>query len=196
VGKGEVGGPLRTSGSFRLLPGGLGDPTGRAPAGGPWSGDRHPGWLCPPHRAAARGTADTGLPVIRRKAVVHTPTPNLLDTIYACQQRQEWYRDYAQANGGEPVELVGASGRLGRPSTTKGAAAQFLAAGDYFLVSQALSLGHTVVTREEPAPFGKKRIKIPDACNAVRVAWMADAVGTRALASTPRVPKGPEVPGV
>ncbi len=38
---------------------------------------------------------------------VHTPTPNLLDTIYACQQRQEWYRDYAQANGGEPVELVG-----------------------------------------------------------------------------------------
>ena len=42
----------------------------------------------------------------------------------------------------------------------QGAAAQFLAAGDYFLVSQALSLGYTVVTHEEPAPLGKTRIKI------------------------------------
>jgi Domain of unknown function (DUF4411) len=54
----------------------------------------------------------------------------------------------------------------------QGAAAQFLAAGDYFLVSQALSLGYTVVTHEEPAPLGKKRIKIPDACNAAGVPWM------------------------
>ncbi len=61
---------------------------------------------------------------------------------------------------------------VGSAQYDQGAAAQFLAAGDYFLVSQALSLGHTVVTHEEPAPFGKKRIKIPDACNAVRVAWM------------------------
>lgn len=54
----------------------------------------------------------------------------------------------------------------------QGATAQFAAAGDYFLVSQALSLGYTVVTHEEPAPLGKKRIKIPDACNAVGVPWM------------------------
>ena len=54
----------------------------------------------------------------------------------------------------------------------QGAAAQFLAVGDYFLVSQALSLGYTVVTHEEPAPLGKKRIKIPDACNAAGVPWM------------------------
>jgi len=39
-------------------------------------------------------------------------------------------------------------------------------------VSQALSLGYTVVTHEEPAPLGKKRIKIPDACNAAGVPWM------------------------
>ena len=45
---------------------------------------------------------------------VRTPTPDLLDTIYACEQRQVWYRDYAEANGGEPVELVG-SQRLDTP---------------------------------------------------------------------------------
>lgn len=38
---------------------------------------------------------------------VLTPTPDLLDTIYACEQRQEWYRDYAEAGGAEPVEVVG-----------------------------------------------------------------------------------------
>ncbi|WP_295699134.1 DUF4411 family protein [Lapillicoccus sp.] len=53
----------------------------------------------------------------------------------------------------------------------QGAADTFLATGDYFLVSQARSLGYTVVTREKPAPQSEKRIKIPDACNAVGVPW-------------------------
>jgi hypothetical protein len=53
----------------------------------------------------------------------------------------------------------------------QGAVAQFLAAGDYFLVAQALSLGYTVVTQEEPAPLSQKKIKIPDACQAVGVQW-------------------------
>jgi Zn-dependent peptidase ImmA (M78 family) len=38
---------------------------------------------------------------------VHTPTPDLLDTIYACQERQDWYRDFAEANDADPVPLVG-----------------------------------------------------------------------------------------
>jgi hypothetical protein len=38
---------------------------------------------------------------------VRTPTPDLLDTIYACEQRQAWYRDWAEANGDDLVELVG-----------------------------------------------------------------------------------------
>jgi Zn-dependent peptidase ImmA (M78 family) len=35
-----------------------------------------------------------------------TPSPDLLDTIYGCEQRQEWYRGYAEENGAEPVTLV------------------------------------------------------------------------------------------
>ncbi|MGL5830452.1 MAG: DUF4411 family protein [Angustibacter sp.] len=54
----------------------------------------------------------------------------------------------------------------------QGAAAQFLNAGDYFLVGQALALGYSVVTHEQPARSLKK-IKIPDACDAVDVPWMA-----------------------
>jgi hypothetical protein len=52
------------------------------------------------------------------------------------------------------------------------AVATFLGAGDFFLVSQALTLNYTVVTNEKPEPGSRKRIKIPDACNAVGVRWM------------------------
>jgi Zn-dependent peptidase ImmA (M78 family) len=34
-------------------------------------------------------------------------SPNLLDTIYQCQQRQEWYRDYARLNREDRVSFVG-----------------------------------------------------------------------------------------
>jgi len=54
-----------------------------------------------------------------------------------------------------------------------GVAAGFLGVGDYFLVSQASTLGFTVVTQEVPAPLSKSKLKIPDACAAVRVAWMS-----------------------
>lgn len=38
---------------------------------------------------------------------VLTPKPDLLDTIYACEQRQDWFREFADAHGGDPVNLVG-----------------------------------------------------------------------------------------
>lgn len=38
---------------------------------------------------------------------VARPSPDLLDTIYQCQQRQDWYRDYARSIGLDQVSQVG-----------------------------------------------------------------------------------------
>lgn len=40
------------------------------------------------------------------------PSPDLLETVYICQQRQEWYRDYSRSLGGGAVGFVG-SAKLG-----------------------------------------------------------------------------------
>jgi Zn-dependent peptidase ImmA (M78 family)/transcriptional regulator with XRE-family HTH domain len=38
---------------------------------------------------------------------VGTASPDLLDTVYQCQQRQDWYRDYARVRRESPVPFVG-----------------------------------------------------------------------------------------
>jgi Zn-dependent peptidase ImmA (M78 family) len=35
------------------------------------------------------------------------PSPDLLETIYICQQRQEWYRDFSVSNKEDPLPFVG-----------------------------------------------------------------------------------------
>jgi Zn-dependent peptidase ImmA (M78 family) len=42
-------------------------------------------------------------------ARIERPSPDLLDTIYVCQQRQEWYREFAQSEHEEPLEFVGSA---------------------------------------------------------------------------------------
>ena len=38
---------------------------------------------------------------------VGAPSGGLLDTVYLCQRRQEWYREETRATGGEPLGFVG-----------------------------------------------------------------------------------------
>ena len=38
---------------------------------------------------------------------VSRPSPNLLDTIYLCQQRQDWFRDYTRVHALPALEFVG-----------------------------------------------------------------------------------------
>jgi hypothetical protein len=48
----------------------------------------------------------------------------------------------------------------------------FLQVADYYLVSQALALGHTVITHERPST-SVKRIKIPEVCIGLNVKFMS-----------------------
>jgi Zn-dependent peptidase ImmA (M78 family) len=45
---------------------------------------------------------------IRNEGIAR-PSPDLLDMIYVCQQRQEWYRDFARAERISPVAFVGSA---------------------------------------------------------------------------------------
>jgi Zn-dependent peptidase ImmA (M78 family) len=40
---------------------------------------------------------------------VERPSPDLIDMVLACQERQDWYREYAQATGGDSLAFVGAA---------------------------------------------------------------------------------------
>ena len=54
-------------------------------------------------------------------ARIGRPSPDLLETIYICQQRQEWYRDFARAEREERLPFVGSATIDSDPVTTANA---------------------------------------------------------------------------
>lgn len=46
------------------------------------------------------------------------PSPDLLDTIYLCQQRQEWYQEFARSQGEERLRFVGSAALASDIETT------------------------------------------------------------------------------
>ena len=57
---------------------------------------------------------------------VRRPSPNLLDTIYICQQRQEWYREYAELNRLNGVPFIGSKGIDDNPKEVAREIADFI----------------------------------------------------------------------
>jgi Zn-dependent peptidase ImmA (M78 family) len=59
---------------------------------------------------------------------VRGPSPDLLDTVYLCQQRQDWYRDFARSAGEDRLLFVGSlrvGDDIGRAANTIRAALNF-----------------------------------------------------------------------
>ena len=51
---------------------------------------------------------------------VTRPSPNLLDTIYACQERQSWYRDYVRVTHQQELQFVGSATLATSPQEVAG----------------------------------------------------------------------------
>ena len=74
---------------------------------------------------------------------VTRPSPDLLEVIYQCQQRQDWYRGYARSVGLDPVPQVGS---LSTAAPTEAAASAITGALS-FSVSQRGSSWSDAFTR-------------------------------------------------
>lgn len=52
-----------------------------------------------------------------RDETLREPSNDLLDTLYLCEQRQDWYRDYALVHGVDPLTFVGSANIQEAPET-------------------------------------------------------------------------------
>lgn len=58
---------------------------------------------------------------------VSRPSPNLLDTLYLCQQRQDWFRDYARVHALPTLDFIGTASIQDSPQEVAEAMRQTLA---------------------------------------------------------------------
>ena len=55
-----------------------------------------------------------------RDEQIGNPSGNLLDTIYLCKRRQDWYREYARVVGEDRCDFVGTESQHSEPEETAG----------------------------------------------------------------------------
>lgn len=55
-----------------------------------------------------------------KDAAIRRPSADLLDTVYLCQERQDWYREFAAENRLEPVRYVGTATTQDSPAHVAG----------------------------------------------------------------------------
>ncbi len=80
------------------------------------------------------------------------PSSELLDTLYLCEQRQDWYRDYARMHGLKPLSFVGSATIEQKPEDVAVLIRKtlgFLVAGRQSLSSWTEALGQMISKAEE-----------------------------------------------
>ena len=82
---------------------------------------------------------------------VRDPSGDLLDTIYLCQRRQDWYREFAINEGATPLEFIGSASLDGDPSG----------------VASHLFLGHSALSDADAGGGVNHRRGEESWCNAV-----------------------------
>ena len=86
---------------------------------------------------------------------------------------KEWADDHAtffDSNDDSRVAVV-SSWVYSQSRFTQAAREAFLRKADPRVISYALARGHVLVTQERPAPQSKKKVMIPDVCDAIDVVW-------------------------
>lgn len=124
---------------------------------------------------------------IRDECLMGGPSANQLDTLYICQQRQEWYRSFAVSTGVPAASFVGSARITGNVVET---ASRIREAIGFDIEERRLLSNwtealrrfvelcdesggrHTVITHEVPAA-SKRKVKIPDVCLGMKIKCMS-----------------------
>ena len=80
---------------------------------------------------------------------VREPSGDLLDTIYLCQRRQDWYREFAINEGATPLEFIGSASLDDNPSGVASHLSRFLGTDSDHSRGRPTDFRHTLVKRIE-----------------------------------------------
>src|SRR5262249_48266572 len=90
------------------------------------------------------------------------PSPNLLDTLSLCRQRQAWYRDFARVQGDKPLAFVGSASLTSDIDATAAA--------------MRSALGLDLEERQKISPWDKTLRRLIDHADALGILVMVNGV--------------------